>query len=117
MKTITLEPGQPKQLRENLRLMLTFIDANLSEQAKAHPGAGLKRARKALRLKLDNSDDLTEIGFGLLFAVDFAMQRYQGPCNVIADAFVVLGEIGLMERHREEITPGHPLHGALVSRA
>jgi hypothetical protein len=107
-KTIT--PAQAERVIDNLRLVLTFIDANIPVEI-TEPNRKNRVAMARQVLHDERTDDYGEPLFALLALVDFVMANCAGAMNVIKDAFDVLVELGLMRRVKEHIGPGHPLHG------
>jgi hypothetical protein len=110
---IKISPRQAERLVDNLRLLLTFIDANIPPEV-TEPNRERRMAlgRKVLHEK--RSDDYGEVAFALHLLADFVMANYTGQAAVVVDAFDVLCELGLMERVVEDIKPGHPMYGKQV---
>ena len=101
--------GRANRLVEDLRLLLTFIDANISPEITEPCREGRMSSARAI-LHKERTEDYGEVAFALMALVD-VMTNYTGRMVAIKDAFDVLCEIGLMEQTVEEIKPGHPLYG------
>jgi hypothetical protein len=90
--------GQVRRLEAIMPAALAFIEAHIPEDVRrAKTTHAFDRYRAAMRKPLDTDEGLTERGLALQWAVWFIMENYSGPGNEIADALVLLGELGLMD--------------------
>jgi hypothetical protein len=97
-----MTPEQVRRLEAIMPAVLTFIEANISEEVRrAKTTHAFGRYRKAMTMPLDTGEGLTERGLALLWAVEFLMENYTGSAIEIADAFLLLDELGLIEAARE----------------
>jgi len=86
------------RLVDGLRTTVAFIEANIPPDViTTKQTYGLEKTRAAIHLTPDIDENVSHMGLSLLWAIDFVMRNYEGECDELADAMLLLEKLGLFE--------------------
>ena len=103
-----LTPSEAKRLVKSLDTMVSFIKKHVPADviaAKQVGKRGWEITNEALRLKPTTDKNLNHIAIALAWAYDFLGKNYNGHAPELADAIMLMAEIGLL---KSEHVPDHP---------
>jgi hypothetical protein len=97
-KRMTMTEDQVRRLEAVMPAVLAFIEANIPEDVRrAKTTHAFENYHAAMREPLDTDEGLSARCTALAWAVRFLMKNHTGPATEIADALLLLGELGLLD--------------------